>query len=140
MATGRLSRVDRLARIFGYVLIVLGVSTFATSFSSGEAPSDIDIGFKVWLAMAGIATVFAIRKKTIMRRVIAGLTNGFMCSIAIWMFFATADDPARPVKLVLGGFLLVACGLSVAASLLATPRAPHSDIPDIIKRRSPSTD
>ncbi len=138
MAIGRLSRgVDRLARIFGWVLIVLGVSTFAASFSSGEVPSDTDIGFKVWLAVAGIATVFVVKKKTILRRVVAGLANGFMCSIGIWMFLTTTDDPSQPVKLVLGSFLLVACGLSVAASLLPIPHGPHSDIPDIIERRSP---
>ena len=83
--------------------------------------------------MAGITTIFAIRKKTIMRRVIAALANGFMCFIGVGMLFAPTVDPTRPVQLVLGGFLLVTCGLSVAASLL--PQAP----PDIITRRASET-
>jgi len=121
--------IDGLARVFGLVLIVLGVLTLVHSFSSGEAPSDIDTGFYILLTVAGVATMFTVKKKTVLRRVIAGLSNGFICSIGAWMLFAAADDPTRPVKLVLGSFLMVACGLGVAASPLPQPR------PDIVTRQ-----
>ena len=128
MISVRLSyRVERLARIFGMVLVVLGVLGFFQTSSEGR-PSDFVIGVYVILAIAGVATILAVRKKTMLRRILAGLLNGSMAFCGIWMLFASPNDPGHPIRIFLGVFLIVACGPSVASSILPQPR------PDVINR------
>jgi drug/metabolite transporter (DMT)-like permease len=125
--------VDRLARIFGMVLVVIGVLGFSYTYSEGR-PSDFVIGVYVVLAIAGVATILAVKKKTMLRRILAGLLNGFMAFCGVWMLFASPNDPRYPVRIILGIFLIVACGLSVAASTLSHPR------PDIVYRVNRDSD
>ncbi len=120
--------IDSLARIFGMVLVTIGVLGFLTASSEGR-PGFVT-GVYVFLAIAGVATIFVVKKKTMTRRIFAGFLNGFMVFCGLWMLFASPDDPGHLIRVILGVFVIVACGLGMIASLQSSPR------PDIITRRT----
>lgn len=127
--------VNFLAMTFGWALIIIGVLTINIS-PSEKATYNLNPAVSGAGIATGLATIFVVKRKTILRRVIAGFLNVAVYSGGTAMLFTQDNNLYRPVIVVLGGFLTIACGLGVAASLLPTPHPPH---PDIIKRRKPDT-
>jgi hypothetical protein len=124
---GQYSLVDFLARILGMVLIIFGVYIF--SFSGSYSPdSDIAIGFGISLIIAGLATVFLVKKKTKVRRIITGILNGFVLLVGINMLFFKMGGEINPVSIVLGVFIIISCGFSIAALILPQSFIPYVQI------------
>ncbi|MGD0078328.1 MAG: hypothetical protein ABSB91_06855 [Sedimentisphaerales bacterium] len=122
---GQYSLVDFLARILGIVLIFFGVFGFSEYPSSD---SDIVIGFSISLIIAGLATVFLVKKKTKVRRIITGILNGLVLLVGLYMLSFKIGGEINTASVVLGVFIIIPCGLSIAVSILPQSFIPYIQI------------